>query len=200
MDWDAYNKERIDNIKGQVHITDVLDYYGITVRTKIREFQYPCPLHGDGQDNSFSARMYPESDSTYCFACHKDRDVVEWVRDAEGLTFGKSLSFIERTFKVKNIPKPTFDPKDTKSREEMSRLLRKQETAPTLLDGIERIETMSRRLVRTHRDKLSMYSVLKLFFVLDNLRYDIQHGNVEEDKARPVLQKLFVRVKTWGAA
>jgi DNA primase len=197
MDWAAYNKERVENIKGQVEMQDVLDYYGVRIRTREREFQFPCPLHGDGQDNSYSARMYPESDSTYCFACHKDRDVVEWVRDAEGLSFGKALSFIERSFGVTDVPTPSFDPTDKKTRREMGALLRKQQTAPTLLDNIDRAETKIARSIREFHGKITWKQATKIFFVLDNLRYDVQHGNVEDDRVVKVLRKVYDRVKKW---
>lgn len=197
MDWDDYNKERVENIKGQVPMQDVLDYYGVRIRTREREFQFPCPLHGDGQDNSYSARMYPESDSTYCFACHKDRDVVEWVRDAEGLSFGKALSFIERSFGVSDVPTPSFDPSDEKTRREMGALLRKQQTAPTLLDNIDRAESKIARSLREFHDRITWKQATKIFFVLDNLRYDVQHGNVEDDQVVKVLRKVYDRVKKW---
>jgi len=199
MDWDSYNKERVDNIKDQVHITDILDHYGIRVHTKQREFQFPCPLHGDGQDNSFSARMYPESDSTYCFACHLDRDVVQWVRDYEGLSFGKALSFIERSFGVSNVPKPTFDPSDEKTRRQMREMLQKQATAPTILETIARTETKAKRIIKENSTKITWEEGTKLFYILDNLRYDVQHGNVEDKTVAKVLKKIYSQIKGWEA-
>jgi len=197
MSWDDYNRERVDNIKSQVPVTDILDYYGVSVRTKNREFQFPCPLHGDGQDNSYSARMYPDSDSTYCFACHQDRDVVQWVIDAEGLTFGKALSFIERSFGVTNIPTPRFDPNDEKTRKEMTSLVSKQQTAPTLMDNIRRTEAKLRRAARSNREKLEWKKVAKAFYILDNIRYDVQHANVEDQKVLEVLKSLFAAAQSW---
>lgn len=196
MDWDSYNKERVENIKDQVHITDILDHYGIKTHTRNREFQFPCPLHGDGQDNSFSARMYPDSNSTYCFACHQDRDVVQWVRDYEGLSFGKALSFIERSFGVSNIPTPTFDPTDEKTRHEVRDLLKKQATAPSRLETIEALEKKARRSVKNNRGLL-WKEVATTFYVLDNLRFDIQRGNVDDDKVAKVLQKIYTKIKGW---
>lgn len=197
MNWDDYNKERVENLKDQVHITDILDYYGIKIHTKEREFQFPCPLHGDGQDNSYSARMYPESDSTYCFACHENRDVVQWVRDYEGLTFGKALSFIERTFGVSNIPKPTFDPTDEKTKHEVRDLLQRQRTAPTFLEKIRMMDRKARRAIRSEGVEVPWQMAAKIFYVLDNLRYDIQLGEVDDSKVANVLQKLYDQVKGW---
>lgn len=196
MNWDAYNKERIDNIKDQVHITDILDYYGIKVHTKDREFQFPCPLHGDGQDNSYSARMYPDSESTYCFACHQSRDVVQWVRDYEALEFGKALSFIERTFGVKNVPTPSFDPTDEKTKHEVRDLLQRQQKAPTYLEKIQVIDKKARRALRS--TSVPCDDATKIFYILDNMRYDIQHGNIDDVTVAQVLQKVYDQVRDWS--
>lgn len=198
MNWDDYNQERVENLKDQVHITDILDYYGIKTYTKNREFQFPCPLHGDGQDNSFSARMYPDSNSTYCFACHQSRDVVQWVRDYENLSFGKALSFIERTFGVSNIPKPTFDPTDEKTRNEVQNLLQKQEVAPTLLEKIKVLDKKAQRALKRMNHGVSLAEGTKIFYILDNLKYDIQHGNVDDTKVVKVMQKIYGQILKWG--
>lgn len=196
LDWSDYNAKRMANIKSQVHIADVLSHYGIRMMTKDREFQYPCPLHGDGQDNSYSARMYPESNSTYCFACHKSRDVVGWVMDAEALGFGRALSFLERTFGVRNVPKPEMEGLDDSARREVAALLDKQRAAPTFLDVLGRVEAKLVRALRASAS-LPMDRVLKAFFLLDNLRYDAQHGTLDEEKGRDVVNKVFLAAAAW---
>lgn len=199
MNWSEYNKERIDNINDQVHITQVLEHYGIKILTRDREFQYPCPLHGDGQDNSYSARMYPDTNSTYCFACHASRDTVQWVRDYEGLTFGKALSFIERTFGVKNIPKPQIDFEDGEAEKEILNLLKFQEEAPSFLDMIEATSRKATRIVREAHSKIDWQEGVRVFFVLDNLRYDVQHGNIAKERFSNVLRKVYNKVQEWEA-
>ena len=55
-------KERIARIREEIPIATVLAHYGYRVRDDggEREQQFPCDLHGDGQDNTPSARAYDD--------------------------------------------------------------------------------------------------------------------------------------------
>lgn len=192
---DAYYKERIDNIKSQVAIHDILNHYGIKILTQDREFQYPCPLHGDGQDNSYSARMYPDSQSTYCWACHKSRDVVGWVCDAEGLGFANALSWIERTFSVKNVPRMTFDGNFGPKKIDLG--LDAPKKGPSTMDIINQLDVMGSRALQNRREDLTWQKAVKVFFVLDGVRYDLQHGNIEDKKAVDILGKVYKAMSEW---
>ena len=61
-------KQRADRIRDTVDIVDVLAHYGFRVRPDggHREQQFSCDLHGTGQDQKPSARVYPHSHSWYC--------------------------------------------------------------------------------------------------------------------------------------
>lgn len=200
--WGDYWERRVENVKEQVHITDVLEHYGIRVRTVEREFQYPCPLHGDGQDNSFSARMYPEasnddpSGGTYCFACQKARDLIEWVKDAEGLSFKGAVSHIERTFGVTDKPTPYIEADDYEERR--SKVFGVEEGGRTIQDDFEAMERQARKTIANHRKAFSAEGAAKIYFVLDNLRFDVDNDNVTERKARQVLEKLATRLEGYG--
>lgn len=90
--------KRADRIKKSISIEKVLSDYGYGVYEGGGEQQFSCDLHGDGSDNSPSARSYPESNSFYCFACGKVRDVIALVMEKEGLEFNKACSALERKY------------------------------------------------------------------------------------------------------
>jgi hypothetical protein len=195
--WAEYYDARINNIKSQVTVADVLANYGIDVRTTEREFQYPCPLHGDGQDNSYSARMYPDNDDgsggTYCFACHKSRDVIEWVRDYESLEFGKALTFVERTYHVQNIPRPHLDPEDPEERKKLNlhapEVSKASSASGTSLQACEQMLAMLTRLAKAR--KVPYKKCVTMFFILDSLVFDLKANSISEDKARDTLRKVW---------
>ena len=65
-------RKRADRIREEVPIQQVLADYGYAVDPAYEgEQQYSCDLHGSGQDNSPSARVYPDSGSTYCVSTHE---------------------------------------------------------------------------------------------------------------------------------
>lgn len=85
---------RADRIKARVPLLDVLSGYGYEVKTYNREQQFRCDLHG-GSDNAPSARVYPETETWFCFACGKSRDVISTVMEKEGLEFSQACRAIE---------------------------------------------------------------------------------------------------------
>ena len=100
-----YQKLRANNVRTHVRISDVLSYYGInTPGIADREFQYACPLHGDGNDSKPSARCYPDTNSTYCWACGISRDPIQWTKEKEGLNFWSAIKRIEDLYNVPRLP------------------------------------------------------------------------------------------------
>lgn len=95
-----WNRLRADNIRENVPIATFLASLGYEVRTDLdlREQQFPCDLHGDGFDNKPSARIYPDTNSWFCFACNKVRDAIRTVQDREGVGFHEACRAIERRF------------------------------------------------------------------------------------------------------
>ncbi len=50
----------------------------------------PLPAHGHA-DRILSMRLYLDDDRYYCFGCGAKGDVVQWVRDAEGLDVAAAI-------------------------------------------------------------------------------------------------------------
>lgn len=93
-------------IREQVPILQVLQSYGYRVRDDggFREQQFQCDLHGTGRDNKPSARVYPTSNSWYCFACDKTRDAIETVRAKEGVKFWEAVKLLEHAYGLDPLP------------------------------------------------------------------------------------------------
>jgi len=94
--------KRSDRIKEKIPLLSVLAYYGYDVgSSQDREYQFRCDLHGDGSDNAPSARVYPSTNTWYCFACGKIRDAVSTVMEKEGLDFSNACRALELKY---NLP------------------------------------------------------------------------------------------------
>lgn len=86
-------------------MTQVLEDYGYKVRADWdAEQQFCCDMHGDGRDTKPSARVYPASNSWYCFACGRTRDVITTIREKEGKDFYTALGVIEKRFNLPPLP------------------------------------------------------------------------------------------------
>lgn len=99
-------KAASDRIREHVPILEVLVTYGYRVRADSgeREQQFQCDLHGTGRDNKPSARVYPESNSWYCFACDKTRDAIETVKAKEGVKFWEAVKLLETAYGLDPLP------------------------------------------------------------------------------------------------
>jgi len=105
MSTNPRNQRRIERIHEQVDILKLLGDYGYPVRPDMdREQQFSCNMHGDGNDLKPSARVYPENNSWYCWACGKTRDAIETVREKEGLGFMEALKWLEGRFGLEPLP------------------------------------------------------------------------------------------------
>ena len=105
--------KRAERIQKEISIERVLYDLGYPVMSGGgREFQFPCDLHGDGNDGKFSARVYPDTASWYCFACGKSRDAIETYRDKFGLDFNKACETIEKKY---GLPVFRYTPRNKKA-------------------------------------------------------------------------------------
>lgn len=102
----------IDLIKNEVSIYDLFDRSSPPVRyeTDKQQCQISCPFHG--YDNSPSARVYPESNSLYCWACAKSWDVIDywaeanqWEKDGH-LDRGRAIRDLIAIYGLKNKRHP----------------------------------------------------------------------------------------------
>ena len=90
--------KRADRIKQHIPIERLLSQYGYDVSELGSEQQFRCDLHGDGSDNAPSARVYPDTNSWYCFACGRARDVISTVMEKEGVEYSKACRLLEEKY------------------------------------------------------------------------------------------------------
>jgi DNA primase len=79
-----------EDIKAKLDIVEVLREY-IQVKPAGRNFQALCPFHNE---KSPSLVISPEKQIWHCFGCGKGGDVLTFVMEKEGLTFGETLRLL----------------------------------------------------------------------------------------------------------
>lgn len=100
-------KERIFQ---KVLLSDVLKDYHVEFTYNpdaADEVQYRCPIHG--KDNKPSARFYKETQTSYCWFCHKKWDTITFIADKENLGYIESIKFILSKYKVDISDLPDLD-------------------------------------------------------------------------------------------
>lgn len=181
-------RKRLDRIRRVVQIEELLADYGYSVRSSggHREQQFPCDLHGDGRDGKPSARVYPESQSWYCFACDKSRDAVETVRAKEGLSVGQALSFLEKKYGLPFLASDEEDESAPTAFESVaSRLDFRRSFGDELKMLVNALETA------TELRHLPMDTVLAYWEAIDKLVYQVREKIITERVAQAAVVKLY---------
>ncbi len=60
--------------------------------------QFRCPFHG--KDNKPSARYYRETQSAFCWVCRKRFDVIGFIMEEVGVSFGGALRHLIEKYKI----------------------------------------------------------------------------------------------------
>ena len=103
-DYKDLNRKRVARIQEVGNILNLLAYFGYDVRPEYHtEQQYSCDLHGDGSDNKPSARVYPDTNSTYCWACGEARDLVRMYMAKTGESFAKACYALEEEYGLEHL-------------------------------------------------------------------------------------------------
>ena len=180
----------IDRIKEEIPIEQLLHDLGYDVRPGggFREQQFSCDLHGDGIDNKPSARMYPDSNSWYCFACSKARDAIDTVSEKLGLTLAQAIRWLEKEYNLPVLPWDDERPEEPKPtlRADMEALADDERT-------FEQVKKhLASRLDYLTQDRdASVRTVARFWEAYDGVLYKHDQEQIDEDKARKALQKLW---------
>ena len=175
-------KKRADRIRERVNITEFLEDFGYTVRSHggHREQQFSCDLHGDGTDSKPSARVYPSSNSWYCFACSKKRDSITTLMDKKGLNFYQACDLIEKKYGLPPLP---YEKNENPFSEFSFR-----EREPTYEDLASRVSNLI--LMQRNEKTLSFKQYLSLWEVYDMVTYKVENNKLDKEKGLGALKKL----------
>lgn len=83
---------RSDRIKAALDIERVVSFYGYEPN---RQGFVSCPFHSE---RTASFKIYPKSNSFYCFGCGAGGDVIDFVRLLYGLDFRQACVRLESDF------------------------------------------------------------------------------------------------------
>lgn len=66
-------------------IREIVESYGIEVRSDGAILRALCPFHGDtGRPN---LTLYPDTNSWFCYACSEGGDIFKFISKIEGITY-----------------------------------------------------------------------------------------------------------------
>lgn len=181
--------QRAERISKHVDLGQLLSEYNYEIiPDDHREQQFRCDLHGI--DNKPSARFYPETNSTFCFACGKARDPVSFIMDKEGLEFRQACELLEKRANLAPLPWKEEEeaPLDTTEAEieDLSHVSRNF--------GQEWYREDRRLQIAIDEKALSLGDSLKFATALDRIRFGVRKQGWSEGQGKTMLLKLRERL------
>jgi len=186
-----------ERIREQVPVVRVLAALGYDVRTDAddREQQFSCDLHGSGHDDKPSARVYPDSNSWYCFGCSVTRDPIETVRAKQDVNFWQAVRILEQSFGLE--PLPVDYGNDERGEDALHAVTEVLDHRTTYDDEEKRTKTLLEGF--TKGKDLTLDKLLNFWGAFDKVAYHVRgprgDGGVwSEVKGRKMMSGLRLRV------
>jgi DNA primase len=88
---DSLLAKRIGRIKSVMPIAEVVSQY-VRLRPSGRTLLGHCPFH---DDRTPSFVVYPHSETFHCFGCRAHGDVISFIQQMEGMSFGQALEALD---------------------------------------------------------------------------------------------------------
>lgn len=86
--------ENAEKIKQNITMTDVLNRYGLRLN---RHKAMCCPFH---REKTASFKLYSNDKKYHCFGCGADGDVISFVMNYFGLSYGQAISRLAYDFGI----------------------------------------------------------------------------------------------------
>jgi len=190
----SHSRRRADRIRASIPMVRVLYDYGYAVHPDggDREQQFQCDLHGDGKDGKPSGRLYPSSNSMYCFACGRSRDSITLTMEKEGVKFPDACLKLEKRYGLPALPMVDGDDEEDDSTDIKASLA---ETPVSFEDAVKRTERFLRLL--TEDRSLPMGDTLRLWSNFDRVRHGV--ANEGWDEPRGAVEVDVVRIQARSA-
>lgn len=118
-------------VKELVRLTDVLARYNLTPN---RAGFLHCPFHSGDRDASL--KIYPATDSWYCFGCGEGGDVIDFVAKMDRCSFAEALKRLNTNFCLGLEEKQSLRNVRQRQQERGREVLRQKKRRDTLLGKI----------------------------------------------------------------
>ena len=196
--WSARDERRKQRVKTEVNIRQLLADFGYPIHVSPladdREEQFPCDLHGDGIDNTPSARVYTDN-TVYCFVCDKARDTIALVQEKLDLSFMDAIDWLENWAGLPPLP---FDPKDFGESEKSS--LQKMQEALHWVENERDFGKVQKRVESylfnvTQERELPLADVTRFWDAHDKIRHMVATEQISDFKGAALLASLLNRLK-----
>lgn len=174
-------RKRIWRANLAVSMAQLMMKLGYQVTMADAEQQFCCELHG--ADRKPSARLYPRTNSTYCWACHKPRKPVDLIQEHENVSLEAAVTILEEMFDLPSIPL---------IEEHAEEPLTFEDAGPTMDDDVERTERLLNTLTRERT--LSMDRTLWAWERFDQTLTMAEREEITQEVAQAVLCGLRERV------
>lgn len=79
----------IEEIKSRTDICELISSYSFEIRTKGGAYWACCPFH---HEKTPSFKIDPDKGIYHCFGCGKHGDVISFVQEIDGLSFGEAVA------------------------------------------------------------------------------------------------------------
>jgi len=147
--------------------------------------QVACHLHGVGEDNLPSARIYNDSNLMYCWGCATIRDTLQLVKDVRQVGFKEALTFLVETFIGEEVD---WKAKDTIVQAKADQELR-EECKVWASVKVKRIEEL---IDKYKGPVLDLNATLDLYLVVDFLQHYLD--SLSEDQVDKYIKELQKRL------
>ena len=183
----------------KTEFSNVLQDYGaefVFNPSKAEEVQLRCPFHGN--DRKPSARFYKETQSMFCWVCHKRWDVIEFIIDKENASFIQALNILVRKYQIDTSSIPD-DPEFVQEKVKRSTALEFQralfsvgsELPGTTNVTIQTVELpLLKKEIRLLRGKIFFKRYNALSGVLSMIQYALSQGLDSSESIIKLREKL----------
>ena len=97
---DSLLAKRIQRIKSAMPIAEIISQY-VNLRPSGRTLLGRCPFH---DDRTPSFVIYPHTETFHCFGCRAHGDVISFVQQMEGMSFGQALEALDPSKSLNGNP------------------------------------------------------------------------------------------------
>lgn len=186
MSTSDLDKRRARRLQRDVPLGPLLEAFGYRIRADSpHEQQFSCDLHG-GDDRKPSARYYPATNSTFCWACHKARGPLDYWVEKREVSFRAALLELESKYQLPPLSEVVLPEEE-------------EEEAPEEKGGWEEAcRTVEKALLtRTREGDGDMACILDAWEVFDRCLYLEHTGQITKEQGLDTIQALRVRLRSW---